>query len=53
MLQDSSVDHEATWEFLRNRMAEATHLETFLGQIGGEPSSGAQQKLKATFETVL
>ncbi|XP_004520617.2 ubiquinone biosynthesis protein COQ9, mitochondrial [Ceratitis capitata] len=35
MLQDSSVDHANTWEFLRNRMDEAVQVQTILSETEG------------------
>ncbi|XP_055378322.1 ubiquinone biosynthesis protein COQ9, mitochondrial [Condylostylus longicornis] len=50
MLQDKSENHQATWEFLQNRMNEAQVVELVFGQ-SGEPSQRTKNRLNATFET--
>ncbi|XP_017472921.1 PREDICTED: ubiquinone biosynthesis protein COQ9, mitochondrial-like isoform X3 [Rhagoletis zephyria] len=35
MLQDSSIDHAKTWEFLKNRMDEAVQIQMMLSQTEG------------------
>lgn len=35
MLQDSSVDHQETWRFLKRRMEEASYILEFFDQSEG------------------
>lgn len=49
MLQDKSVDYQATWEFLRKRINEATLIQEFF--VGSDQSFPCPKRLKSTFET--
>lgn len=50
MLQDSSMNHEETWQFLKRRMEEITNIEAILSTSQGL-TKNVQHKLISTFET--
>lgn len=51
MLQDTSPNHASTWEFLRNRMAEAAQIQSMMSQTG-EVGQKFQRSFNSAFVTV-
>ncbi|XP_037948779.1 ubiquinone biosynthesis protein COQ9, mitochondrial [Teleopsis dalmanni] len=50
MLQDTSPQHENTWEFLKNRMDEAVQLQMMLSQTG-DMTNNFQRSFNSAFIT--
>lgn len=50
MLQDSSLDHQETWTFLKNRMEEAAQIQMVLSQTG-DMTHNFQRSFNSAFVT--